>query len=248
MRLKVLSYNIHKGFTPGNVKFVLRNMRKAICDVGADLVFLQEVLGQHDVHAQNVEEWPSESQFEFLAEEVWPHFAYGKNCVYTSGHHGNAILSKYPIRDWCNLDISTNKLESRGMLHATIDIPELESPLHAICVHLNMLARGRRLQLCRICERVREAIPHDQRLIIAGDFNDWKGAASAYMHREARVDEIFQVLHGKHAATYPSMLPLMRLDRIYGRNLRPLHAGILSGGVWRSLSDHCALFGEFELS
>jgi len=36
-------------------------------------------------------------QHEFLAHESWLHHAYGKNSVYDSGHHGNAILSRYPF-------------------------------------------------------------------------------------------------------------------------------------------------------
>ena len=62
-----------------------------------DVIFLQEVLGHHEVHKKRVNSWPEQSQFEYLAHELWPHFAYGKNAVYTDGHHGNAILESIPL-------------------------------------------------------------------------------------------------------------------------------------------------------
>jgi endonuclease/exonuclease/phosphatase family metal-dependent hydrolase len=135
MKLRVLSYNIHKGFSMGNRRFVLDGIRQAIRETSADLVFLQEVLGEHQDHKKKYPEWRKDSQFEFLADEVWPHYAYGKNAIYTSGHHGNAILSKYPFTFFENIDISTNRVEQRGLLHGVIEIPGHKQPIHAICVY-----------------------------------------------------------------------------------------------------------------
>ncbi|MDO9195055.1 MAG: EEP domain-containing protein, partial [Rhodoferax sp.] len=41
--IKVLTVNIHKGFSFFNRKFILHELREAIRSVGADVVFLQEV-------------------------------------------------------------------------------------------------------------------------------------------------------------------------------------------------------------
>jgi endonuclease/exonuclease/phosphatase family metal-dependent hydrolase len=41
--IKVLSYNIHKGFSPSNRRFVLQGIREGIRSTGADVVFLQEL-------------------------------------------------------------------------------------------------------------------------------------------------------------------------------------------------------------
>src|SRR5262245_33783257 len=87
--LRLLSYNIHKGFASQNRKFVLRQIKEAIQIIPADIVFLQEVLGHHSRHGRKIKGWPTISQFEYLAETIWPHFTYGKNAVYTYGHHGN---------------------------------------------------------------------------------------------------------------------------------------------------------------
>jgi endonuclease/exonuclease/phosphatase family metal-dependent hydrolase len=72
--------------------------------VGADVVFLQEVLGTH-AHGK-VEDWPEAPHYEFLADSIWPQFAYGRNMVYPKGHHGNAVMSKFPIVHFQNHDVS----------------------------------------------------------------------------------------------------------------------------------------------
>ena len=245
--LRILSYNIHKGFSSGNRRFVLEKMREAIRKVHADIVFLQEVQGEHLVHQERVKEWPEASQFEFLAEKIWPHFAYGKNAVYSSGHHGNAILSKYPIIFSENIDVSTSKLERRGLLHAKIELPDHEHHVHAICVHLGLRETDRGNQVRRICERIESHVPHGHPVIVAGDFNDWRGRATGPLRRVLNASEAFETIKGSHARTFPCWLPALKLDRVYFRGLEAKDAETLSGKPWSDLSDHAALYVELTL-
>ncbi len=244
-RLHVLSYNIHKGFSP-NRKFILRDIREAIHAVDADLVFLQEVIGEHSGHARKVDEWPVEPQLEFLADTVWTHHAYGRNAVYNEGHHGNAILSAYPFSFFENIDVSNNRLERRGLLHGIVDIPNIANPLHVICVHLDLLEGGRLKQIQRLCERIEEHVPHNCPLVIAGDFNDWRANLSKPLETILEVREVFKETQGSHARSFPSWLPLLPLDRIYCRGLKTISVQCLQGPPWSSLSDHNALYAELE--
>jgi len=245
--LRVLSYNIHKGFGSGSVRFVLRSIRNAIRSVHADLVFLQEVVGHNSQYASRIEAWPRESQFEFMADEVWDHHAYGKNAVYFEEHHGNAILSKFPIKSWENIDISTNRLERRGLLHAVIDWQPLQKELHAICLHFDISERGRRKQIEQLCDRIRHAVPPRSPVIVAGDFNDWRLKVSSQLQEKLNLDEVFICLKGSHPRTFPVWLPLLRLDRIYFRGLDPLSAECLTESPWGDLSDHAAIYAEFGI-
>lgn len=244
--LRILTYNIHKGFTAFNRKFVLDQIKKSIDQTHADLVCLQEVVGSHSKNAKEVKNWPTNPQFEFLADKVWPHFSYGKNAVYTEGDHGNAILSKYPIKFSENQDVSSNQIERRGLLHVVIDFPASEHPLHAFCVHLGLFQRDRTKQIIKLAERISKMVPKDAPLIIAGDFNDWRQAASSHIKQELSMDEAFMSTGGKHAYTYPSNFPLLALDRIYFRNLHCVRAKPLEGNTWNTLSDHLPLIAEFE--
>lgn len=45
--LKVATYNIHKGFSPLNRRVVLHELRERLHELNADIVFLQEVQGEH---------------------------------------------------------------------------------------------------------------------------------------------------------------------------------------------------------
>ena len=62
-------------------------------------------------------------QYEFLADSIWPQFAYGRNMVYPKGHHGNAVMSKFPIVHFQNHDVSLPGPEKRGLLHCVLQVP-----------------------------------------------------------------------------------------------------------------------------
>ena len=244
--IKVLSYNIHKGFSTASRKYVLEQIRGAIKSVHADLVFLQEVLGDHKRHSRRIPNWPTTSQFEYLADSVWTHYAYGKNAVYNAGHHGNAILSKFPFIEWENIDVSTNALENRGLLHGVVHVPDRDLRLHVICLHLDLLERGRRRQIDYLAERIGEVVPEDEPLIVAGDFNDWRERITDRLAFQLDLQEAHLDLHDQHARTFPSWLPVLKLDRVYFRGFKPLHATVLTGEPWRQLSDHAAYFSELQ--
>lgn len=243
--LKVLSYNIHKGFSLMNRKFVLKKIKESIDYVQADVVFLQEVVGHHERHGLRIREWPQTSQFEFLADRVWPHFAYGKNAVYAEGHHGNAILSKYPISFFENIDVSTNSWERRGLLHAVVQKPGEGIPIHLICVHFDLFEKGRLQQIEKLAERVRRHVPPSEALLIAGDFNDWRERATKILKEKLQVEEAFYLAKGAHAQTFPSWFPVFCLDRIYFRGFHLAKAEVWSSGLWLELSDHAAISAEF---
>ena len=239
--LLIATYNIHKGFSQFNQRLVLHELREQLRIMQPDVVFLQEVQGLHELHAEQHEDWPEQSQHEFLAEAMWQDFAYGKNAVYPEGHHGNAILSRFPITRWENVDISAHRFEQRGLLHTEIEIPGWDCKLHCMCVHLGLFARGRRRQLQAVREHIGRLVPADEPLIIAGDFNDWRIEACRFMVRELHLKEAYQQVHGMPARSYPSHLPLLRLDRIYVRGLRVKSAQVHFGRPWSRISDHAPL-------
>lgn len=246
MKLRVLTYNIHKGFSTSNSKFVLKQIKASITEAHADLVCLQEVVGDHTAHAEKWEDWPDTSQFEYLADETWSHFAYGKNAVYTEGHHGNAILSKFPILSWENQDVSFNQIERRGLLHTVIELPHA-FPLHAFSLHLGLFEKDRTNQLNQLCDRILALVPDGAPLIIAGDFNDWRMNASDLLVYRLGLKEAFLETKGKHARSFPSIWPALSLDRIYYRGLQCEAVKVLKGGIWNQLSDHLPLMAEFEI-
>ncbi len=244
---KVLTVNIHKGFTFFNRKFILPELREAVRSVGADVVFLQEVTGNHVKHADKFHNYPDTPHYEFLADTIWPQFAYGRNAVYTNGHHGNAVLSKFPIVRFENHDISISGPERRGLLHCELQIPGRSVNVHAICVHLSLTEAHRTLQMQRLCDLVHQGIPAHAPVVVAGDFNDWRLRAHGVLEEKAGLHEVFVQAQGQAARTFPARLPLLRLDRIYVRNAIGHAPVVLPNRPWSHLSDHAPLAAEIEL-
>lgn len=240
-RLRVASYNIHKGVSTSNQRLVLHEVQHKLLRLNPDLVFLQEVQGEHLRRSRRFDAWPSLPQHEFLAGDELAS-AYGQNASHRQGHHGNALLSRYPILSNDNIDLTLHRFEQRGLLHCLIDIPGWDSPLHALCVHLNLFARDRRRQLALLIEHVRSKIPAHAPLVLAGDFNDWGREATHLLHHELGLAEAFETLHGKPAKSFPARLPLLHLDRIYTRGFSVEIANVLAEKPWVGLSDHAPLF------
>lgn len=243
--LSLLTINIHKGFSFFNQRFILPELREAVRSTGADIVFLQEVHGSHDRHAARHADWPDTSHYEFLADSIWNDFAYGRNAVYPEGDHGNALLSKYPISRYQNLDISISGPERRGLLHCQLAVPG-QAQVHAICVHLGLREKHRALQLGLLCDLL-DSLPATAPVLIAGDFNDWRLRATPILRRCERLHEAFEREYGIVARSFPARWPLLRLDRIYVRNASTHYPRILSMRPWSHLSDHAPLAVEVRL-
>jgi endonuclease/exonuclease/phosphatase family metal-dependent hydrolase len=243
-----LSYNIHKGYDWNNKNYFLREIKDFIRTAGVDIVFLQEVVGKNTHFEKS---GLIDTQFEFLADELWPHYSYAHNAVYDHGHHGNLILSKYPILSFENINISTNSLEQRGFLLCKIALDETDRFFYAACSHLNLLHVGRQKQYQHIKKIITEKIKDSASVILAGDFNDWNKKSAKVIEHQLNFIEVFKKIHGDYAKTFPAPLPIFCLDRVYVKN-----ASIYSAKIFypfnninpiTHLSDHLPLYCEVSL-
>ena len=243
--LRVATLNIHKGLSQFNRRMVIHELREGLRALQPDLVFLQEVQGVNERHERRFATWPLAPQHEFLAGEDWQH-AYGRNAVYDHGHHGNAILSRYPIVSAETEDVSDHRYERRGLLHCVVTVPGWRRNLHCVCVHLSLHERGRRRQLDAISGRLEELASRDLPIIVAGDFNDWRQRATRILGERLGMTEVSIARHGRAARTFPSLLPMLRLDRIYVRGFSVVASHVHRGAPWSLLSDHLAVSAELE--
>ena len=243
-QIKVVTYNIHKGFSQFNQHMMVHELRDQLRALDSDIVFLQEVQGMNSRHAARINNWPAEAQQDFLAENVWQATAYVSNVIYDHGHHGNAILSRYPIEHSHNQDVTHLRFERRGLLHCAIKVPGLKKALHCVCVHLSLFARSRRRQLDALAGYLEDIAEADSPLIIAGDFNDWRNEADQLLAHRLGLAEVFGGLTGSPAnpgRSFPAKRPMLRLDRIYVRGFAVSHAEVHCGTPWSKISDHAAL-------
>ena len=265
MQLRIATYNIHKGVTSLTGRPRIHALKQALTKLDADILFLQEVQGRHDRHAvRHATNWPQLGQHEYLAEG-YHHVAYGMNAVYDHGHHGNALLSRFPIANSRNQDVSDHAYESRGILHCLLDIEG--TAVHCYVIHLGLFAGGRRRQTAALIEAVLASAGTDMPIIIAGDFNDWSNQLSDMLRERLGVTEVFdqqvkttgligylRQLSGlstprqpQPARTFPAAMPVLQLDRIYLRGFEVETAQVLRGGLWTTLSDHAPIITTLQL-
>ena len=260
--LRVASYNIHKGVVGlGPVKRLsIHDLQGALRELDADLVFLQEVQFAHQRHARRFAHWPEQPQHELLGEGLGMHTAYHTNAVTRHGEHGNALLSRYPILSVKHHDVSDHRFEQRGLLHVRLCLPVPEATpaqqtLHAIVVHFGLFGGGRKRQIARLVHYITSQVPPHEPVIVAGDFNDWRGQLGAELGAVQLTDVSTRVTQRRDARkprwrqrvrTYPARLPLMPLDRIYARGYAARLVSLGWGAGWARLSDHAPLLVELE--
>ena len=242
--ISVITYNIHKGFSQFNRRMMLHELREQLREQSPDIVFLQEVQGRNRRHAKRIDGWPQQPQHSFLAEDVWQSTAYGHNVVNGRGHYGNAILSRFPIVDVFNQDVTHLRFERRGLLHCSIEAPEMTQAVHCVCVHLSLFARSRRRQMDALSVYLEDIVATDSPLIVAGDFNDWRNEADTLLAERLGLCEVFAGSDGNPGRSFPARLPMLRLDRIYVRGFTVRLAEVHAGGPWSKISDHAALSAQ----
>ncbi len=263
MKLRIVTWNIHKGVSTVGTRPRVHGIKQAITTMTPDILFLQEVQGRHDLLAlRHAGKWPSQGQHEFLAGDTH-HAAYGMNAVYDHGHHGNALLSRFPIASAFNHDVSDHAFESRGILHCVLQVGE--TPVRCYVVHLGLFAGSRLRQTQALIEAVMSTASAEAPLVIAGDFNDWTNALSKTLCEQLGVTEVFDQhlssrsfgtylrrLSGRGpkkapARTFPAAMPVLQLDRIYVRGFDVHSAQVLHGASWARLSDHAPIVAELSL-
>jgi len=246
-QLRVATYNIHKGVrgVGPRKRLEIHNLGLGIEALDADLVFLQEVRSFHHREARHFRRtsfgWPDEPQADFLAPEGYE-VAYRTNAVTRGGEHGNALLSRWPLGEAGHHDVSDHRFEQRGLLHVPVAWSGIK--LHAIVAHLGLMHSGRVRQVDRIAAFIDAEVPRGERVVLAGDFNDWSEKLDAPM-REMGLTRA-STGGATMARTFPSRVPVFSLDRIYTRGFRCRSTLVPRGSAWARMSDHLPLVAELE--
>jgi endonuclease/exonuclease/phosphatase family metal-dependent hydrolase len=239
--LRVATYNIHKGVQGVGLRkrLEIHNLGHAVEQFDADIVCLQEVHKINRRQAVRFNHWPDMAQADFLAPEGYEAI-YRTNAITRHGEHGNAMLSRWPVVAHQHEDMSDHRYEQRGLLHSEVSVHGVA--VHVVVVHLGLIRASRVRQLAQLKIFIEREVPASSPLILAGDFNDWGALVPKAL--SAINMEAFQTAR---YPTFPSRLPLVQLDYVYARGLKPLGVHVPSGPIWGRMSDHLPLIAEFAL-
>ena len=248
MRLRVLSYNIHRAIGVDR-RFQPERIVGIIGFYNPDIALLQEV-----------DEGVPRSRELDLAVEIarelgYRHWAIGHNVTLRKGRYGNATLSRWPTLRERNIDLTIGFHKRRGCQHTRIAVRTPSGrtrQLEVFNLHLGLSARERHRQL-RLLAHSRELalLPPQVACLVGGDTNDWRS-----LLLPAFVEELgFRSATGGNGdgeraiRTFPSFFPQGALDRIYYRGpLRLADARRCRLAVSRIASDHLPVIVDCELA
>ncbi len=241
-RIRVATYNIHKGVQGlgPNRRLEIHNLAQAVAQFDADIVCLQEVRKMNRGEAAFFHHWPEQPQAEYLAPEGY-HVVYRTNAVTRHGEHGNAMLSRWPVRSHQHEDMSDHRFEQRGLLHSEVVVRGIA--VHVVVVHLGLIRASRVRQMAQLAKFIAREIPANEPLLVAGDFNDWGTLLSKPLAQVGLYTST-----SERTPTFPSRLPLVQFDHVYARGMRALTQMVPRGRAWWRMSDHLPLIIEFELT
>ncbi|MDQ0325015.1 endonuclease/exonuclease/phosphatase family metal-dependent hydrolase [Rhodopseudomonas julia] len=222
-----MTWNIHGG-APWGGRRNLARVKEIVAAHDPDVVALQEV----DSRRSAVE---ATSAFEELAEGLGTYAAHAKTIIAPDGEFGHMLISRFPFTGTSAHDISIAGRERRAVIDALIETPG--GRLHVVAAHFGLGFAERRHQASLAAELTRADAAAS---IMLGDFNEWqwRGAVRRVLLKALpeRTPE----------RTFPAHLPLLSLDRIYGRPAGLIVKSFVDP-AGRLASDHLPLIADLDL-
>ncbi|WP_420454390.1 endonuclease/exonuclease/phosphatase family protein [Rubrivirga sp.] len=229
-RLRVASYNVHRwAGVRGGRQYEPERAFAVVDELGADVLALQEVLR------------PTEGPdpLRELARRLGFHLAFVVTRLHRRGELGNAVLSRWPLAGAHAIDLSFGRLERRAAL--AVRVSSGERSLQVAATHLALVDRTRARQ-------VRTLLGHPQLAdgpaVLVGDMNAWRPTKAS-----RALDDHFQTRHhnADWPASYPSVRPVLALDRLYARGARIESMETHASEAARRGSDHLPIVATIEL-
>ena len=201
--VRVMTYNLHQGFdTEGWLG--MEALARVIEEGGAEVVALQEVSRG----------WVINGSLDML---TW--LSRRLKMPYISGPTvdplwGNAILSRYPIREWGNVPLPPRDLPlKRGFLWARIDLGGGETLL-VIATHLHHVEEEGHVRQLQVPELVTFWARRD-RTVLMGDLNAWPDSPEMAILRDAGLKDAWAEIGSGPGYTFRSDALYQRIDYIW---------------------------------
>ncbi len=240
MKLRVLSYNIHKCIGGVDRRYQPTRIAEVIRKLDADILMLQEV--DAGVTRSN-----GDRQVEILGEELGlPYRTWFPNVdVRGGGQYGNAILSRYPMIESTNIDLSVRFKKRRSVLHGVLRVrhDSVDRTVHVFNMHLGLAGYERKLQLKMFLDSQPFAhLHHDTPVVVGGDLNDVYGGLGSLLAPSG-----FRGIE-RRPLTFPAWGPMRALDAIFVRGAVDfMRLSRCDSDLARRASDHRPLVAEVRL-
>jgi len=179
------------------------------------------------------------SQTDYLAQTTGLTPIAGPTIRRGTGYYGNILLTAYPIlEDRCH-DISVKGWEPRSIIDATLNVHGF--PVRVIVTHLGLITLERRRQVKHLIQILEQS--KDRLILVLGDINEWVPFSPRLrsLHK--------QMGRAPAPRTFPSLLPLVSLDRIWVRPSSALQSvRVHRSRLARMASDHLPVVADIAFS
>src|SRR5262245_54831722 len=136
--MRLLSYNIHKGFGGHDWRYRLDRVIEVIRAEEADVICLQEV-------DRNVKRTQFDDQPAILADRLGASWMlYQLNVPHRDGGYGNLLLSRWPFAAQHHVSLRLARRKPRGAQLVVVQTPQ--GPVHVVNWHLGLSERERHYQ------------------------------------------------------------------------------------------------------
>ena len=225
--LVIASYNTHRGVGL-DFRFAPRRTARVVRELGADVIALQE-LTTRNAGPDMLEELRQRTGYHGVGFPSWQR---------GSAQFGNGLLTRFPIVSIAAITLDVERREPRSAIDAILDCRGTR--LRVIATHLGLRSFERRDQIVRLLRVIRAgpALP----TVLLGDLNEWflRRRALSWLH--AHFGET------PARSTFPSLLPVLALDRIWIAPARALRSvRVHRTRCARVASDHLPLIAECDL-
>jgi endonuclease/exonuclease/phosphatase family metal-dependent hydrolase len=240
VKLRVLSYNIHKCIGGVDRRYDPQRVADVINQQEADVLLLQEV--DHDAPRSN-----RDRQVDVLGDLVGMRYRswFPNVDVRGGGCYGNAILSRYPIVETTNIDLSIRFKKKRSVLHGILRVRhnELDRTVHVYNMHLGLARFERRIQLLKfLASHPFQTLHHETPVVVGGDLNDVYGGLGEIL-RPAGFRGV-----DRRPFTFPAWGPVRALDAIFVRGrVDFVKLARCESELARRASDHRPLIADVRL-
>jgi endonuclease/exonuclease/phosphatase family metal-dependent hydrolase len=157
----------------------------------------------------------------------------------------NEILSRYPLIESSNVDLSIRWKKKRSALHGVIRVrhDDVDRTIHLFNMHLGLARFERRIQLQKFMDCHPFAHLHtDTPIIVGGDLNDVYGGLGKDLEPAG-----FRGI-AKRPLTFPAWGPVRSLDAIFVRGMVDfLKLSRCDSQLARRASDHRPLVADLQL-
>ena len=229
-RLDIASYNVHRwAGVRGGRAFDPSRAFAVISELGADVLALQEVLRPTD----------GTDPLREIAGQLGYHLAFVVTRLHKRGELGNAVLSRWPLAGALAIDLSFGRLERRAALAVTVRGGD--QTLQVAATHLALVDRTRARQVHALLDHPQLA---SGPAVLVGDMNAWRPTKAS-----RALDDHFQARHHNDdwPASYPSVRPVLALDRLYARGVTIERLSAHTSEAARRGSDHLPIVARLRL-